>query len=147
MKIISAVVLIMLASSASAQTCTYDTCALRVEGREVKRGLDGARVGRLGLFRAPQLARLPEVPQEARIQFEIFENNFPQAQVLGLASGILVAVAYSEGLRGELGSRDEWTLGLSIAGVVSGIVAAVKTKQAMNGLSRGIWFYNRQFVK
>jgi hypothetical protein len=60
----------------TATACTYDTCAIRVEGGRLLRGATSVEVGRLGLWSAPRMTDLLQGSDSARTYATRFDQNY-----------------------------------------------------------------------
>ena len=129
------------------QECTYERCALRLEGGDIFAGSESREVAALRPFRRPHLGRLPLVSDSARVYFEQVDRNYLPSQIYPLISGALVGLGYRFALHDDPSfDRVLIGLGLSGAGLGAALLGAAKQKQVDRGLSRGIWWYNQQFL-
>ena len=129
------------------QECTYERCGLRLEGGDILAGSESREVASLRPFRRPYLGRLPQVSDSARVYFEQVDKNYLASQIYPLISGALVGLGYRLALYDDPSlDRVLIGLGLSAGGLGAALLGASKQKQVDRGLSRGIWWYNQQFL-
>jgi hypothetical protein len=138
-----AVFLITPALGQEASACTYDTCALRVEGARILRGAEGTPAGRWGLFQTPDLTYLVQSSERATEHARIFEQTAPTAQWLGLAGALLLVAPRWETDRNVTSLE----LGAVIAGAGLSIYGTHLQVRAQRALSRAIWWYNRDLPR
>jgi hypothetical protein len=137
----------------------YQRCALWMDGRRVRRGVDGAVVAEPGFFSPLRLTRVVQgdsaVAQAAR-----FERNTTAAGVFGVLSAASLAGALILADRYEcrpdpfLGacttSDDAFTAGVlafAVGGVVTGIISGILQHRAGRAASRAIFWHNSNFAR
>ena len=132
--------------------CSYDQCALRLEGNRILRGASGERVGKLGVFSAANLSALVSaVPSDSALAHaRIFDANYGQGSRL-LFGGVLTAVV---ALTVDRARRDQgltggsWApLAIASCGIVIEFVGARKVVRARDAFSRAIWWHNRELPR
>lgn len=135
-------------SSANAQeravpdsTCTYDTCALRLEPwGQIVRGREGIPVARLGLM-GPDLVPLVQGSPEAVRYAHQFNRAYGRSQVAMLgAAGLLV-----------VGRLPQVSVGVSVGASLVGLGLSIYSiplgPRWQRGLSRAMWEYNRTLLR
>ena len=142
-------------SSIDRAPCSYDVCALRVEGREVLRGREGQPILRLGHFSATRLSPLIGISDSAQYYAAEFDRHYAAGTrwaALGDAGlGTLVYVLmYSEmrssGNREDWGSGDWAWLGGFVLSLSISSYGNERRMRARHGLARAIWWHNRNLV-
>ena len=137
----------------AASTCTYDTCALRLEQRRLLRGGEGQPVLSLGSWGAPSLR--PHVMQSdsALAYAAEFDRHYTvgtRIGTLGLLGAAVMGALYAHYARGgdDLSDREviaqlggiALSFGLTLYG-------GRRVDRAMRGLSRAIWWSNRELPR
>lgn len=122
--------------------CTYDLCALRMSGREVRRGTADERVDGFSFWGgAPNLPMLSERGDSAGINYEAFRklnnrgNSIQKVGVVLALTGLIVTVADQDNIG--------WGMGLGFAAYVPMFWGASYHRRAQDRLNRAIWWYNR----
>ena len=141
-----------LAGSLSAQTtesCTYDTCALRIERSRILRGVTGQRAGSLLIFSNPRLDLLVTPSDSALAHAMVFQRNFRSGMTMVFVGSVVGGIAGAV-LIPTLAAYEEPSL-LLTAGLVGGLsmqlVGAFRVQRALNAASRAIWWYNRDLPR
>lgn len=140
-----------VARPAAAQTtragdgCTFERCGLRVQGSSVYRGLEGERVGRMGLFYA-DLRFLQAAPDSAGILARRAVSRHERSGLLRHLAQFSFMPTYAMSLA-RIGDDDVpahgWTaLGLAVAGLLLDHIADRRGEGAATAMSRSVWWYN-----
>ena len=129
----------------TAQEIGYDSSALRVEGHvgdvRIVRGADGTVLGRIGVFRGIDVAKLVSKSEKATVEAKKFSHDYGPGTwlaALGIATlGAAIGVSRIQDMNSSI------TAGLTLAG--TGLIAygGGRLESAYNALSRSIWWYNR----
>lgn len=133
--------------------CSYDACALRLEGAHLVRGLRGERVGRIGLFRFTRIEPLIAVPSDSAIAYaRLFDREYRTGTLMFWTGVIVPQVALAFLLkRHEQNSRfepvDGVLTGLAFGGIAVEYVALKKMSRAGRALGRAIWWNNRDLAR
>jgi hypothetical protein len=142
--IVPALVLLMSPAALPAQDCTYDTCALRIEGTRVVAGREGAAVATLRAFRTPRLEDRFAVSDSAAAHYVRFADNYVAGNVWSMVGGGALGLAYAA-------SNDDASTTLIAGSIAVGIVASLvggnKVRKAQAALSRAVWWYNRDLPR
>ena len=146
MKKLAALALVLAfpqAGIAQEAECTYDICALRMSGKEVRRGTADERVAGFSFWGgAPELPMLSDRADSAGINYELFRKlNSRGGQIQSVAVAMTLA-----GLIVTLVDQDYvgWGMGLTLAGYVPLFWGASYRSRARDHLHRAIWWYNRE---
>ena len=140
-------------SPATANGCSYETCALRVENRRVLRGASSAPVLHLGLWGADSLRPLISPTDSALKYAAEFDNHYTPGtrfSTLGLLAAAAMALLYLHEDRGVYGLSDRaTTVHLVGAGVSLGLLmyGGRRVDRALRGLSRALWWSNRDLPR
>ena len=138
---------------------SYVNCALWYDGRELRRGSDGAIIERPGFWGTMHLAR-HLVGDSAQSYARSFERNTRRSQALNL-TGFVLFLAGSSLLRsyecrpeptfGYCTTRDdEYVMGSALlmgAGAVAWVVSAPFTLRAKRAAARAVWWHNAGFAR
>ena len=147
-------VVTVLASTSSAQapavpSCTYDECALRLEGARVVSGISGLQVSRVGMFGARGLDSLMRRSDSATVYARRFSTRQGRATVLGL-----VSAAAAFGYITAVGHAVEWGDSRAVSPEVYGVasiafalIGAFEQSRARTALSRALWWHNRELQR
>jgi hypothetical protein len=134
--------------SAIPERCDYDRCALRFTlgfgSWSVVQGIDSRRVGRLGMFRGPDVANLVATVPEAAEEARRFQQGYARSSAF-LWGGAALAVIGSGLAAGNDGHP--LAVGLSVSGVVLMTYGAWSHGRSFNQLSRALWLYNRSLSR
>ena len=137
----------------------YQRCALWLDGRRVRRGVDGGVVGEPRFFSPLRLTRLVE-GDSALAQARRFERNTATSGFFGLLSALSLAGAWividSYECRPEptfgicTTSDDAYSAGaiaFLAGGLVTGIVSGVLQQRAARAANRAIFWHNANFAR
>ena len=132
-----------------AQDSSYDENALRVESRlgdlQIVRGTSSTVVARAGIFRGPKVASLVSSSDSALAEAKVFEHNYNPGTYMVAAGIALLGAAIGAGRIPDLNN-----------GIPSGLLASSvlligfggsKLESAYRGLSKAIWWYNRDLKR
>jgi hypothetical protein len=136
---------------ATVDTCTYATCAIRLDraffsGRKVIVGLDGQELslGPLGGGLVSVVDRVPAAAAEARSG----RRNAIKSVVAGTLGSIGVIVAVRRYGERDLFIRNEGlNFGVLTLGLAGAITAGVQGMYAERHYSRAVWLYNRELPR
>ena len=135
---------LMTTGSVEGQDTTYDTQALRVDvgpgTLRVVRGADDSVVLKIGEFRPVDLVGLVARSPNATAQARLFESNYrPGLSITGLGIALLgVGIGAS---RMEVSNLIPSVFTISSIGLIA--YGAARLDRAYRGLSKAIWWYNR----
>jgi hypothetical protein len=128
--------------------CTYDECALRLEGPRLLRGIQGIQVGRLTLWSGPRLTDLVSTGDSAREYARRFDANYSWGSRFAFVGGLFFAAVGVDHLRGYQGTmRREHQLELAISGGALLLVGGLKLRRANEALSRAMFWHNRDLPR
>ena len=134
--------------SLSSEPCAYDRCALRFTlgfgSWSVVQGIDSRKVGRLGMFRGPDVAKLVATVPEAAEEARRFQRGYARSSAI-LWGGAALAVIGS-GLAAANDGHPA-AIGLGFSGVALMTYAAWSHGKSFNQLSRALWLYNRSLSR
>ena len=148
MKLIPLLLVIVLlgavAETHAQAPCTYDRCALRIEGRRVLAGTQGERLGNIGPFSIPDLDQRLTLSDSALAHYRIFRNNYRSGTLWALAGGALWGVGYL-----SIDAQDGYALPVvALTGsVVASVIGLRKSVRAQKALARTVWWYNRDLQR
>ncbi|HJR66293.1 MAG TPA: hypothetical protein VJ802_07665 [Gemmatimonadaceae bacterium] len=133
-------------------TCTYDTCALRFEGRHVLRGLAGHRVLSLGMWGATPLVPFASRSDSGVTHAAEFDRLYtPGARWSTLGSLGLAVTGTLLALHGELPELSENEGRIYFGGFALSLVLFThgerRVNRAIHALSRAIWWTNRDLAR
>ena len=135
-------------SSLGSEPCAYDRCALRFTlgfgSWSVVQGIDSRKVGRLGMFRGPDVAKLVATVPEAAEEARRFQRGYARSSAF-LWAGAGLAVIGS-GLAAANDGHPA-AVGLGFSGVALMTYAAWSHGRSFNQLSRALWLYNRSLTR
>lgn len=134
------------AAQVSVTTCTYATCALRLEnggfaGPRIRIGLDGAarKVGFTGNGIVDAVREVPAALHEAQLG----HSNQMRGRVIGL---VATGAAFAWAIAAAQSDRDATRLASIYGGVslslVGGIISGMQMAKADQHFSRAVWMYN-----
>lgn len=128
-----------------AQDRSYDQNALRLDGNfgdvSIVRGIDGTVVGRIGVFRGIDVAKVVETSPNAVTEAREFQRNYrPGTIALGLG---LISLGASVGASQIQDANHGITTGLSIATIGLITYGGRRLQRAYNALHKSLWWYNR----
>jgi hypothetical protein len=133
----------------TAQDGSYDDSALRLEGHlgdvRIVRGAQSIVLGRIGVFRGVDVAKLVSRSEQATAEARQFSHDYGPGTwlaALGIATlgGAIGASQIHDLNRGI-------TTGLTIAGTALIVYGGGRLENAYNALSRSIWWYNRDLKR
>ena len=133
----------------TAQDNTYDASALRIEGHlgdvRIVRGAEGTVLGRIGVFRGLDVAKLVSTSEKATVEAKKFSHDYGPGTwlaALGIATlGAAIGVSRIHDVNSSI------TAGLTLAGTGLIVSGGGKLQDAYNALSRSIWWYNRDLKR
>jgi hypothetical protein len=134
-------------------SCTYDTCALSLDGTAILRGADRVRVGTLGLFRStPALPLVQESSDSAITYARKFDARYNRGQTMIWTGGILSAASLAALLNRTSRNGNATTIDLVLGATTAGgliveFVGAFQVRRARQALSRAFWWYNRDLSR
>lgn len=135
-------------NSVGSEPCAYDQCALRFTlgfgSWSVVQGIDSRKVGRLGMFRGPDVAKLVATVPEAAEEARQFQRGYARSSAI-LWGGAALAVVGS-GLAAANDGHPA-AVGLGFSGVALMSYAAWSHGKSFNRLSRALWLYNRSLSR
>lgn len=134
------------ARSALAQeaSCTWDRCALRFEVPWIVAGVNGERVGKVGLLGSPHLVDVVGMQDSARVYALRFERHNSTGQKVAAVGVVLGAGAFVAGLAGGNG----WVpTGLGVSAFVLGLSSGAILGGSRRDMERSIWWYNRSLSR
>jgi len=139
-----ACVLVAIPTGVSAQS-TYDNNALRLDSRfgdvRIVRGVDGPVVGRVGVFRGSDIAKIVESSPKAVTEAREFQRNYrPGTIIVGLG---IISLGLTAGVSQIHDVNRGITTGLTLATFGLITYGGSRLERAYNALSRSIWWYNR----
>lgn len=137
----------------------YQRCALWLDGRRVRRGVEGAIVGEPRFFSPLRLTRLVE-GDSAIAQARRFERNTAVSGLFGLLSALAFAGAWitidayecrPDPTFGICTTTDDaygtGAIALLAGGLATSIVSAVAQHRARRAANRAIFWHNANFVR
>ena len=132
-------------STASAPAdCDYDRCSLRFTlgfgSWSIVQGAEEKKVGRIGAFRGPDVAKLVATVPEAAEEARRFRKGYSRssAMIWGGSALTLLGVGLAAGNDGN-----PVAVGLGVAGAAAMTYGAWNHGISFNHLSRALWLYNR----
>lgn len=136
-------------SVAVAQNASYDTAALRIEGHlgdmRLVRGVDGAVIGKVGVFRGTNVADFVKSSEKAAVEAKIFGRDYGPGTwfvAIGIAMlGINLGVSQIHDVNRAIPTA------LLLVGTGSLVYGAGRLERACNALARSIWWYNRDLAR
>ena len=130
------------------QPCNYDRCALRMTTGlmtwRIVRGAEGASVGNLGMFTAPDLepdfSKVPDAAAEIRP----FRQGYSRSGMfMGAGAAVVFGGIAAAGLQGN-----KWApLAVSLAGLPVLWYGSWLRGKSIEVLSKSIWLYNRSLPR
>jgi hypothetical protein len=137
------------ATTMIAQDSSYDENALRVESRlgdlQIVRGTSGTVVARAGLFRGPRVANLVSSSDSALAEAKVFERDYNPGQYMAAAGIALLGAAVGAVRIPDL--NNGIPSGLLASSVLLIAFGGSKLDSAYRGLSKAIWWYNRDLKR
>lgn len=130
---------------ASAQERSYDQNALRLDAGfgdvSIVRGVDGQLVGKIGVFRGIDVAKVVEASPKAVNEARVFQANYRPGNIalaLGLATmGASIGASRIPDLNRGV------TTGLTIATAALITYGGTRLQKAYTALHKSLWLYNR----
>jgi len=122
---------------------------LFLEGRGLKRGALGTRVAKPGFWRPPPL--IAEVGGDSALRYaRSFERNSSRGKVTGAAGGLLMLgglfLARPARSRGRDDfARFETAAGMTVSGMVLGLVSSSFNRHASSDAARALWWNNSRY--
>ena len=136
------------ATSRGPENCSYDQCALRVDGPRLLRGHDGVSVGRLGLLGAPRLVELVGTSDSALVHAREFDANYNTGTRLSFLGALLITPVIVNALRGGTGTMQRnHQVVLTLSGSALILVGGIKSRRAQAALSRALFWHNRDLPR
>ena len=133
-------------AGATADECTYDLCALRIEpalfGPRIVAGADGVPVGRLSLF-GGDLSAAVASNEVALEQARIYEDARLPSVLAAVGASLLLSVSSASEVGGDASVRTGALVG-AVALSVVGIRLGLRSQRAA---SRAVWEYNRDLPR
>lgn len=128
---------------------SYDDNALRLEGHvgdvRIVRGAQGTVLGKIGVFRGIDIAKLVSPSEKATIEARNFAHDYGPGTWLtsiGIATlGAAIGVSRIHDVNGSI------TTGLILAGTGLIVYGGGRLQNAYNALSRSVWWYNRDLKR
>ncbi len=128
---------------------SYDDNALRLEGHvgdvRIVRGAQGTVLGKIGVFRGIDIAKLVSPSEKATIEAKNFAHDYGPGTWLtsiGIATlGAAIGVSRIDDVNGSI------TTGLILAGTGLIVYGGGRLQNAYNALSRSVWWYNRDLKR
>jgi hypothetical protein len=127
------------------QPCNYDRCALRMTTGlitwRIVRGVEGASVGNLGMFTAPDLEPDFSTVPDAAAEIRPFRQGYSRS---GMIMGVGAALVFgSIGVAATQGDNNWGALAVGVAGLPVIWYGSWLRGKSIEVLSRSIWLYNR----
>ena len=119
--------------------CTWDNCALRMQGRHLVRGIEGEEVAKIGSFPPDISPFFEERSQKAVTEYQSFRAKQTSGSALLLVGVAAIIAGGFANHQGEHGLG----LGLAIGGLVTELVGGLRIDSGRKDLSRAVWWYNR----
>ena|ERR1700674_2721906 len=128
---------------------SYDDNALRLEGHvgdvRIVRGAQGTVLGKIGVFRGLDVAKLVSTSEKATIEAKTFAHDYGPGTLLtslGIATlGAWIGVSRIHDVNQSI------TTGLLLAGSGLIVYGGGRLQNAYNALSRSVWWYNRDLKR
>ena len=137
-----------LTQSSGTEPCDYDRCALRFSlgfgSWSIVQGMEGKKLGRLGMFRGPNVANLVAAVPEAAEEARRFQRGYARSSALLWGGAALTAIG-----AGLAAGNDGHpvALGLGVSGAALMTYGAWRHGTSFNQLSRALWLYNRSLSR
>jgi hypothetical protein len=127
---------------------SYDARALRIETQmgeyRIVRGLEGAVVGKIGLFTRPDVAALVAPSENAMREGREFNRNHGPGMLAGITGAAIFT--FSLAASRAAGPNVGLTTG-TVGGAMLMLYGATRLDKAYSALSKSIWWYNRDLKK
>jgi hypothetical protein len=140
--------------------CTYDRCALRLDGSRLVRGVHGELVAKPGWFRPMPLAELVSGSDSALHYARRYEEAAARASALSNGGGLAVLTALGIAWAHDRSrpdawpyassSNDRWAVAtgvLMLGGFVAEYASIPFVRRADRARARALWWHNRQFAR
>jgi hypothetical protein len=132
----------------AADQCNYDRCALRFTlgfgSWSVVQGIDSRKVGRLGMFRGPNVERLVMAVPEAASEARRFRRGYARSSALLWGGAALVLIGTGVAADND---GNAMAIGLGATGLAAMAYGAWSHGNSFNRLSRSLWLYNRSLQR
>ena len=152
-------VLASLASDAGAQSteqervaataCTYDRCALRIDGVYLLQGLQSQRVGRVDPLFKSRLTQQVAGSDSALAYMRVFERDYPRGARIMVVGAIVSAPALIHVLKSDL--RNIKPSNAQYATLAAGVIILNRgsniARRGTEALSKSVWWYNRDLPR
>ena len=130
-----------------APTCTYDECALRLRehglfGPEVLRGRSSEVIASVGAF-GRSLMNIVQASDSAAYHAHIYDRNKNRAFIASAAGSLLLAASVVSLTSDEGGLA----LGFALSGLAFSTAGDRWRRSAQEGMSRALWWYNRDLQR
>lgn len=119
--------------------CSFERCALRIEGGDIVEGRAGDRVGKARTFFG-DLRILEAGPDPAAHAAAMFRRDAQAGFWLGTTGMVLMSTVLTR--RGSDALGGPASVGLSIGGLTMALVGANRARAARHALTRAVWHYN-----
>lgn len=136
----------------SERTCSYDACALTLDGSAILMGAERRRVGTLGLFKASAVTPLVTERSDSAVAYaKRFDAKY-NSGIFMVWSGAVVGAA-ATGLafsgRDANGAREINVplLGVAGAALVVEFTGAFRARSARQSLNKAFWWHNRDIPR
>jgi hypothetical protein len=138
-------------------SCTYDRCALWLDGTRLRRGTRGGLVARNGLFTPRPLLRY--VTGDSAVYYAMrYEHAVKRSAILAgigafaLVAGTIVTIARESDcpafpFRACVGANDVTAMSLVLGGEIALLVSLPFTKRARQSHARALLWHNHQFAR
>ncbi len=141
----------MQAQDTAAQS-EYDARAIRLEGswgfKTIVRGREGTVLGRVGDFRAPDVASLVAPSEVAVREAREFKRRYDRAHIATIPATALLFLGIGVArLDGVQGSELVPAYAAAAAGGAILMYAAIQLNKGYGALGRAIWWYNRDLSR
>lgn len=134
-------------TTAVGSVCSYDTCAMRLEGALLIRGIRGERVGRVGLFSGSRLTRLLTAQSDSATAYaRSFDRDHRSGAALFWSGSVATAVAVALALRRQSGT-DQASLAVAVTGMAVQVSGIIRLAKAQRDLGRALWWNNRNLAR
>jgi hypothetical protein len=124
-----------------ADTCSYETCALRIVEGKILAGAEGREIARPGLFSPPRLRPLLEVSDSASFYIDVVEDNYTSGQVMSFFGLMAFSIPYFM-QRESFDVPAAIAVGLAVGGAGAVVIGGIRSRRARTALANAIWWYN-----
>lgn len=139
-----------VAEAQQAATCSYDTCALRLQHRSVLgvrvvQGASAVKADGNGIF-SRRIPVFESRSDSVHYHYTEYRSHATRAGVLGILG--MIALSAGETLYYQK-AHDDRALMVSLisGGAIVGIVAGINRARSEDHVQRAIWLYNREFPR